>query len=114
MPRRPSALIASGVRTRKRDGARPTWPDDNTAGRSICLAEEFDGIDFEYRGDAFEHIDRRGVFFTLQHSDIVAVDTCTIGKLLLRQALGMTHLTQIRGDDLPPAHRKRTRLNSSH
>jgi len=72
--------------------------------RSARFAEEFHRIDIEDRGDLLEHIDGRSVFFTLQHPNIVAVDTGTVRKFLLRQAFGMTHLTQVGGDDLPQAH----------
>ncbi len=40
----------------------------------------------------------------LQHPDIVAVDPCTVGKLLLRQLLGLPQSTQIPGNDRPHSH----------
>jgi len=49
--------------------------------------EKLDRIDLKHVCDFFQHIDGRCVFFSFKHSDVVAIDACTIGKLLLRQRL---------------------------
>ena len=49
--------------------------------------EKLDRIDLEHVCELFQHVDGRGVFFSFKHSDIVAIDACTIGELLLRQRL---------------------------
>jgi hypothetical protein len=49
--------------------------------------EKLDRIDLKYICEFFQHVDGRGVFFSFKHSDVVAIDTRTIGKLLLRQRL---------------------------
>jgi hypothetical protein len=49
--------------------------------------EKLDRIDLKHVCEPFQHVDGRGVFFSFQHSDIIAIDARTIGKLLLRQRL---------------------------
>ena len=49
--------------------------------------EKLDRIDLEHVCEFFQHIDGRCVFFSFKHSDVVAIDARTIGKLLLRQRL---------------------------
>ena len=49
--------------------------------------EKLDRIDLKHVCEFFQHVDGRGVFFPFKHSDIVAIDARTIGKLLLRQRL---------------------------
>lgn len=63
--------------------------------------EEIHCLDLKHRRDLFEHVDSRGVAFTLEEANVVSVDPGTVGKLLLRQAPGMSNAAQILGDDLP-------------
>lgn len=63
--------------------------------------EKIHGVDLEHRGDLFEHIDSGGVALPLEQANVVSVDPGTIGKLLLRQAFGVSNAAQILGDDLP-------------
>ena len=49
--------------------------------------EKLDRIDLKHVCEFFQHVDRRGVLFSFEHSDIVSIDARTIGKLLLRQRL---------------------------
>jgi hypothetical protein len=60
--------------------------------RSNIAVEHDRRIDIECNRELFEHIDGRCVFGPFEHPDIVAIDPGTIGKLLLRQALGVPNL----------------------
>jgi len=49
--------------------------------------EKLDRIDLKHVCEFFQHINCCSVFFSFKHSDVVAIDASTIGKLLLRQRL---------------------------
>ncbi len=70
--------------------------------------EKFDRIDFEDISQLFQHVDRGGMFFPFEHTDIISIDFRTIGQLLLRQALGATQHAQISGDPSSQSHAKRS------
>ncbi len=47
------------------------------------VLEKLDRIDLKHVCEFFQHIDGGCVFFSFEHSDVVAIDARTIGKLLL-------------------------------
>jgi hypothetical protein len=49
--------------------------------------EELDRIHIEHISKLLQHVDGGRILLTFEHSDIVAIDTCLVGKLLLRQPL---------------------------
>ena len=57
---------------------------------SSMLAEKLCGIGIEYVGELLQHVDRRGVLLAFEHANVIPVDVCTVGKFLLRQALGLS------------------------
>ena len=67
--------------------ARPNLSQNcgRQATRSSVAAKKFDRISLKNDRKLFQHVDRRGVLFALQHADVVSVDARTVGKLLLRQ-----------------------------
>ena len=69
--------------------------------------EELGGINRKDVGELFEHIDCCCVFRTFEHADVVAIDTSTVSKLLLRKPLGVAQPTQIPRYHLPQTHRER-------
>ena len=77
--RKKSTVVAQPKKTQR-------WLSLARAGPHRAL-EKLDRIDLKHVCDFFQHIDGRCVFFSFKHSDVVAIDARTIGKLLLRQRL---------------------------
>ncbi len=51
--------------------------------------EERDRVDLKDLRELFKHIDSRGMLFPFKHPDVIPINICTVGELLLRYALGM-------------------------
>ena len=51
--------------------------------RSVLLAKELDRVDIKNTCKLLQHVDRGCVLLSFEHTDIVAIDVCTVGELLL-------------------------------
>lgn len=71
---------------------------------SPTALKKLHGIGFKHVRELLQHVDRRGMLFTFEHSDIIPVDVRTVGKLLLRQAFSLPQPAQISGDGLAQSH----------
>jgi hypothetical protein len=68
------------------------------------MSKELGGIAFKHISELLQHVDRCSVLLALEHADIVAVDTRTVGEFLLRQAFLLTQPAKVDGDKLPQSH----------
>ena len=73
----------------------------------IRLEEVLD-FDAQGPGQFFQHVDGRTMLLAFDVADVVAVNVCTGGQLLLRNALSVSHLSQVLGDDRAHFHARKS------
>ena len=71
---------------------------------STDLRKEVRRLDAQRLRQSLEYVDSGGIFFPLDHADIVAVDASEVGKLLLREAAFLPDPSQVLSKDAPECH----------
>jgi hypothetical protein len=86
----------------------PGWPRNRRLGLArprLCRPlKQCAGIDIQDRRQPVDHIDCRAVSTAFQRADVGAINIGLVSQRLLRQALRVSSLPQIAGEDLSYVH----------
>ena len=78
------------------------------------MLEELDGFDLQRLGKAFQGVDSRSIFLSLDHADVIAIETGQVGELLLCEPAFLAQSLEISRHDSPESHGLQRSPSPSH